>query len=1773
MTIDTVAPGTPTITTAAGLTNDATPTIVGTAEAGSTVTISINGTVLDSVVAGPNGVFSFTPAANLAQGANSFTATARDLAGNVSASSTAVILTIDSVAPGVPVITTAAGLTTDATPTITGTAEAGATVTISDNGIVLGTAVAGPNGAFSFTPGADLGQGSNVLTVTARDLAGNISAPSAAVALTIDSVAPGAPVITTAAGLTTDATPTITGTAEAGATVTISDNGIVLGTAVAGPNGVFSFTPGADLVQGANSFTVTARDLAGNVSAASAAVALIIDSVAPGAPVITTAAGLTNDATPTITGTAEAGATVTISDNGTVLGTAVADTNGVFSFTPAADLAQGANSITVTARDLAGSISAPSAAVALTIDSLAPGAPVITTAAGLTNDATPPITGTAEAGSTVTISNNGTVIGTAVAGPNGVFSFTPAADLVQGPNLLTVTARDLAGNVSAPSAAVALTIDSLAPGAPVITTAAGLTNDATPTITGTAEAGATVTISDNGIVLGTAVAGPNGLFSFTPAADLVQGPNLLTVTARDLAGNVSTPSAAVTLTVDSLAPGAPTITTAPGLTPDATPTITGTAEAGATVTISDNGIVLGTAVADTNGVFSFTPAADLVQGSNVLTVTARDLAGNVSVPSAAVALTIDSLAPGAPVITIAPGLTNDATPTITGTAEAGATVTISNNGTVLGTAVAGPNGIFSFTPAADLAQGVNTVTVTARDLAGNVSAASAAVALTIDSLTPGVPVITTAAGLTPDATPTITGTAEAGSTVTLSDNGTVLGTAVADTNGLFSFTPAADLAQGVNTVTVTARDLAGNVSAPSAAVALTIDSVAPGAPTITAFAGTIADATPTITGTAEAGATVTVRSDALVLGTVIAAADGSFSLTPTVPLPNGPANLTATAQDGAGNLSAPSVVTPVVIDTRVPGAPLVDYVAPTNDDTPVITGTALAGDLITITSNGSAVGVGTAGPGGLFSVTLTVPLADGTNALEVTATPLGGSASPAAPVTVLVDTVAPLAPSITAFAGPTNDTTPTITGTAEAGATVTILDNGILIGTAVAGMNGGFSFTPTIPLTAGSNVLTATAQDLVGNVSPASVAVALTIDSVAPDAPTLTTAPGLTNDATPTITGTAEVGSTVTISDNGIVLGTALADTNGAFSFTPATDLAQGANSFTVTARDLAGNVSAASAAVALTIDSLAPDAPVITTVAGLTNDATPTITGTAEAGSTVTISDNGIVLGTTVADTNGVFSFTPATDLAQGANSVTVTAQDLAGNVSAPSSAVALTIDSVAPGAPVITTPAGLINDATPTITGTAEAGSTVTISDNGILLGTALAGANGVFSFTPTTPLTEGSNLLTATARGPAGNVSTPSAAVALTIDSLAPDAPVITSAAGLTNDATPTITGTAEAGSTVTISGNGLVLGTAVADTSGAFNFTPAANLVQGANSVTVTAQDLAGNVSAPSAAVALTIDSLAPAAPTLTIAPGLTNDATPTITGTAEAGSAVIISDNGIVLGTTVADTNGVFSFTPAADLAQGASSITVTAQDLAGNVSAPSTAVALTIDSVAPGAPVITTAAGLTTDATPTITGTAEAGSTVTLSDNGTVLGTATAGANGVFSYTPVADLAQGTNSITVTARDLAGNVSAPSAAVALTIDSVAPNAPSITAFVAPTNDTTPTITGTAEPGATVIVSNGTTQIGSTVAAADGSFSLTPAALPEGTASLTAVAVDAAGNASPASAATPLVIDLTPPGAPVFDALAPTTDTTPTITGTAEAGTTVTISDNGTVLGT
>ena len=129
---------------------------------------------------------------------------------------------------------------------------------------------------------------------------------------------------------------------------------------------------------------------------------------------------------------------------------------------------------------------------------------------------------------------------------------------------------------------------------------------------------------------------------------------------------------------------------------------------------------------------------------------------------------------------------------------------------------------------------------------------------------------------------------------------------------------------GVFTVQATYTDLGGQAESVLSAA------TAPVANINDAPAGAV-----TITGTAEAGAIVTVFSGTTVLGTVTAGATGSFSLTPTVPLPDGTAFLTATARDAAGNLSAPSAATSVVIDTHVPGAPVVDFLAPTNDTPPI----------------------------------------------------------------------------------------------------------------------------------------------------------------------------------------------------------------------------------------------------------------------------------------------------------------------------------------------------------------------------------------------------------------------------------------------------------------------------------------------------------------------------------------------------------------------------------------------------------------------------------------------------------------------------------------------------------------------------------------------------------------------------------------------------------------------------------------------------------------------
>ncbi|MFM7558635.1 Ig-like domain-containing protein, partial [Cylindrospermopsis raciborskii] len=200
--------------------------------------------------------------------------------------------------------------------------------------------------------------------------------------------------------------------------------------------------------------------------------------------------------------------------------------------------------------------------------------------------------------------------------------------------------------------------------------------------------------------------------------------------------------------------------------------------------------------------------------------------------------------------------------------------------------------------------------------------------------------------------------------------------------------------------------------------------------------------------------------------------------------------------------------------------------------------------------------------------------------------------------------------------------------------------------------------------------------------------------------------------------------------------------------------------------------------------------------------------------------------------------------------------------------------------------------------------------------------------------------------------------------------------------------------------------------------------------------------------------------------------------------------------------------------------------------------------------------------------------------------------TATGAGSTTYTFTPPA-LTPGTYSFTARATDAAGNVSANSTAFTLTVDTAAPNAPTITGFtddVAPvtgtitasggsTNDTTPILNITAEANSIVEVFNGSTKLGNAIAAAAGSttYTFTPPVLTSGTYSLTARATDAAGNVSGNSTAFSLTVDTTAPNAPTItgftDDVAPVTgtitasggstnDPTPTLSITAEAGSTL-----------
>ncbi|MDH0537248.1 Ig-like domain-containing protein, partial [Pseudomonas aeruginosa] len=1270
---------------------------------------------------------------------------------------------------------------------ISGQAEAGASVGIDTNGDGKPdvTVIADANGNFTAPLNPPLTNGETV-TVIVTDPSGNSSTP-----VTVEAPDTTAPAPATDVQVAPDGS-SVTGNAEPGATVGVDTDGDGQPdtTVVVGPDGNFEVPLNPPLTNG-ETVTVIVTDPAGNSSTPVTAEAPDF----PDAPQVNASNGSV------LSGTAEAGVTIVITDgNGNPIGQTSADANGNWSFTPGSQLPDG-TVVNVVARDAAGN---SSPATSITVDGVAPNAPVVEPSNGSE------LSGTAEPGSSVTLTDgNGNPIGQTTADANGNWSFTPSTPLPDG-TVVNVVARDAAGNSSPPAS---VTVDAVAPATPTVDPSNGTT------LSGTAEPGSSVTLTDgNGNPIGQVTADGSGNWTFTPSTPLPNG-TVVNATATDPSGNASSPAS---VTVDAVAPATPVVNPSNGST------LSGTAEPGATVTLTDgNGNPIGQVTADGSGNWSFTPGTPLANGT-VVNATATDASGNTSPGSS---VTVDSVAPATPVVNPSNGTT------LSGTAEPGSSVTLTDgNGNPIGQVTADGSGNWSFTPSTPLADGT-VVNATATDPAGNTSGQGST---TVDGVAPATPTVNLSNGSS------LSGTAEPGSTVILTDgNGNPIAEVTADGSGNWTYTPSTPIANGT-VVNVVAQDAAGN-SSPGASV--TVDSQAPAAPVLNPSNGT------TLSGTAEPGATVTLTDgNGNPIAEVTADGSGNWTYTPSTPIANGTV-VNVVAEDAAGNSSPPATVT---VDSSAPPAPVIN---PSNGV--VISGTAEAGATVTLTdAGGNPIGQVTADGSGNWSFTPGTPLANGT-VIVATATDPTGNTGPQAATTV--DSVAPAAPVV----NPSNGTT--ISGTAEAGAKVILTDgSGNPIGETTADGSGNWSFTPGTPLANGT-VVNAVAQDPAGNTGPQG---STTVDAVAPNTPVVNPSNGNL------LNGTAEPGSTVTLTDgNGNPIGQTTADGSGNWSFTPGSQLPNG-TVVNVTASDAAGNTSLPATT---TVDSSLPSIPQVDPSNG------SVISGTADAGNTIIITDgNGNPIGQVTADGSGNWSFTPGIPLPDG-TVVNVVARSPSNVDSAPA---VITVDGVAPAAPVIDPSNGT------EISGTAEAGATVILTDGGgNPIGQATADGSGNWTFTPGTPLANGT-VINAVAQDPAGNTSGPAS---VTVDAIAPAAPVIDPSNGVV------ISGTAEAGATVILTdGNGNPIGQVTADGSGNWAFTPATPLANG-TVINALAQDAAGNNSSPTSA---TVDSLAPAAPVIDPSNGSV------IAGTAEAGATVILTDgNGNPIGQVTADGSGNWSFTP------------------------------------------------------------------------------------------------------------------------------------------------------------------------------------------------------------------------------------------------------------------
>ncbi|WP_178347046.1 Ig-like domain-containing protein [Arenibacter palladensis] len=940
-----------------------------------------------------------------------------------------------------------------------------------------------------------------------------------------------------------------------------------------------------------------------------------------------------------------------------------------------------------------------------TVDTTAPNPPTVNTL--LTNDTTPTITGTADSADALTVTLDGITYtegdGNLTDNGDGTWTLTVPAgsELAEGTYDVAAITTDLAGNTANDATTDELTIDLTDPTPPTVNTL--LTNDTTPTITGTVDSADVLTVTLNGITYtegdGNLTDNGDGTWTLTVPAgsELAEGTYDVAATTTDLAGNTANDTTTDELTIDLTDPTPPTVNTL--LTNDTTPTITGTADSADVLTVTLNGTTYtegdGNLTDNGDGTWTLTVPAgnELAEGTYDVAATTTDLASNTANDTTTDELTIDLTDPTVPTVNTL--LTNDTTPTITGTADSADALTVTLDGITYtegdGNLTDNGDGTWTLTVPAgsELAEGTYDVAATTTDLAGNTANDATTDELTIDLTDPTPPTVNTL--LTNDTTPTITGTADSADVLTVTLNGTTYtegdGNLTDNGDGTWTLTVPAgsELAEGTYDVAATTTDLAGNTANDTTTNELTIDLTDPTPPTVNTLLTN--DTTPTITGTADSADVLTVTLNGITYtegdGNLTDNGDGTWTL--TVPAGNelaeGTYDVAATTTDLAGNTANDATTDELTIDLTDPTPPTVNTLL-TNDTTPTITGTADSADILTVTLNGTTYteGDGNLTDNGDGTWTLNVPvgseLAEGTYDVSATTTDLAGNtASDATTDELTIDLTDPTPPTVNALL--TNDTTPTITGTADSADALTVTLNGTTYTEGDGNLtdNGDGTWTLTVPtgseLAEGTYDVAATTTDLAGNTANDATTDELTIDLTDPTPPTVNTL--LTNDTTPTITGTADSADILTVTLDGTTYtegdGNLTDNGDGTWTLTvPAgSELAEGTYDVAATTTDLAGNTASDATTDELTIDLTDPTPPTVNTL--LTNNTTPTITGAADSADILTVTLDGITYtegdGNLTDNGDGTWTLTvPAgNELAEGTYDVSATTTDLAGN------------------------------------------------------------------------------------------------------------------------------------------------------------------------------------------------------------------------------------------------------------------------------------------------------------------------------------------------------------------------------------------------------------------------------------------------------------------------------------------------------------------------------